>query len=104
MFSLSVDDLVAWSRPSVDVLFESAADAYGKTLISVILTGANQDGCRGVQQVKARGGFVVVQDPQTAEAPSMPEAAIRGTRVDRVLPLQRIGPYLVELCGAGMVS
>jgi two-component system, chemotaxis family, protein-glutamate methylesterase/glutaminase len=97
-FSLSVDEAVAHSRPSIDVLFESAADAYGKKLVAVILTGANADGARGVKEVKKRGGFVVVQDPKTAEAPSMPEAAIASARVDRILPLDRIGSFLVELC------
>lgn len=97
-FSLSVDDAVAYSRPSVDVLFESAADAYGDALIAVVLTGANADGARGVARIKRAGGFVVVQDPQTAEARSMPDAAIAAARVDRILPLERIGPFLVELC------
>ena len=98
MFSLSVDEKVAFSRPSVDVLFESAADAYGDKVIGVILTGANEDGARGAATIKERGGFVIAQDPNTAEAPSMPEAAIAKARVDRVLPLENIGPFLVELC------
>jgi two-component system chemotaxis response regulator CheB len=100
VFTLSVDEAVAYSRPSVDVLFESAADAYAKGVVAVVLTGANSDGARGVKRVKARGGFVVVQAPETAEAPAMPEAAIAAARVDRILPLDRIGPYLVELCRA----
>ncbi|HEX7154587.1 MAG TPA: chemotaxis protein CheB [Thermoanaerobaculia bacterium] len=97
-FSLSVDAAVAYSRPSVDVLFESAADAYGPGVIGVVLTGANSDGARGAVRVKKRGGFMVVQDPKTAEAPSMPQAAIDAAKVDRILPLDRIGPFLVELC------
>ena len=100
-FSLSVDEAVAYSRPSVDVLFESAADAYRERLIGVVLTGANEDGARGAARIKRNGGFVVVQDPKTAEAPSMPEAAIAQARVDRILPLERIGPFLVELCVPG---
>jgi two-component system, chemotaxis family, protein-glutamate methylesterase/glutaminase len=96
--SLSVDAAVAYSRPSIDVLFESAADAYRQSLIGVILTGANADGTRGAERIKQRGGFVVAQDPKTAEAPAMPEAAIAAGRVDRILPLERIGPFLVELC------
>jgi two-component system chemotaxis response regulator CheB len=96
--SLSVDAAVAYSRPSIDVLFESAADAYLSGLIGVVLTGANADGARGATRIKQRGGFVVVQDPQTAESPEMPKAAIDATRVDRILPLDRIGPFLVELC------
>src|SRR5205085_4773963 len=97
-FNLSIDEKVAYSRPSVDVLFESAAQAYGDKLVGVILTGANDDGARGAAAIKRSGGFVIVQDPLTAEAPSMPQAAIAKARVDRVLPLDRIGPFLTELC------
>jgi two-component system, chemotaxis family, protein-glutamate methylesterase/glutaminase len=97
-FSLSVDEAVRHSRPSVDVLFESAADAYGPALIGVILTGANDDGAQGVRRIKSRGGLVVAQDPKTAEAPSMPEAAIATGAVDQILPLDQIGPFLVERC------
>ena len=98
-FNLSVDEAVAYSRPSIDVLFESAADAYGKALAGVVLTGANDDGARGAERIKKRGGFLIVQDPATAEAPQMPQAAISRARVDQVLPLDRIAPFLVELCG-----
>jgi two-component system, chemotaxis family, protein-glutamate methylesterase/glutaminase len=97
-FSLSVDDVVAYSRPSIDVLFESAADAYGEHVAGVILTGMNSDGARGARRVRHRGGFVVAQDPRTAEAPTMPQAAIDAGAVDRILPLERIGPFLAELC------
>jgi two-component system chemotaxis response regulator CheB len=83
---------------SVDVLFDSAAEAYGAGVVAVLLTGANADGAKGVKRVKENGGFVVVQDPKSAEAPSMPEAAIAAARVDRILRLERIGPFLVELC------
>jgi two-component system chemotaxis response regulator CheB len=96
--SLSVDEAVAYSRPSIDVLFESAADAYPGGVIGVVLTGANADGARGAKRIKQRGGFVIAQDPNTAESPAMPQAAIDATRVDRILPLDRIGPFLVELC------
>ena len=96
--SLSVDAAVSYSRPSIDVLFESAADAYREAVIGVVLTGANSDGARGAQRIKRRGGFVIVQEPKAAEAPAMPEAAIAAGRVDRILPLERIGPFLVELC------
>jgi two-component system chemotaxis response regulator CheB len=98
--SLSVDEAVAFSRPSIDVLFESAADAYGEELIGIVLTGANADGAHGAARIKERGGFVIVQDPETAEAAAMPRAAIASVSVDRILPLDRIGPYLVELCCA----
>lgn len=96
--SLSVDAAVAYSRPSIDVLFESAADAYLAAVVGIVLTGANADGARGAARIKQRGGFVIVQDPRTAESPEMPQAAITAVRVDRILPLDRIGPFLVELC------
>jgi two-component system chemotaxis response regulator CheB len=97
-FSLSVDAAVAYSRPSIDVLFESAADAYGDHLIGIVLTGANADGASGAERIRARNGFLIVQDPADAEAPAMPQAAIQRTRVDRILPLNRIAPLLVEIC------
>jgi two-component system chemotaxis response regulator CheB len=96
--NLSVDDAVRHSRPSIDVLFESAADAYGAAVLGIILTGANEDGCRGVQRIKQRGGIVVAQDPATAEAPTMPKAAVDSGAVDRILPLDQIASYLVERC------
>lgn len=97
-FNLSVDEKVRYSRPSVDVLFQSAADAYGEHVVAVVLTGANDDGAQGVKRVKERGGLVVVQDPETAEAPEMPRAAIAAATVDRVLPLDRIASFLVDRC------
>jgi len=89
---------VHYSRPSIDVLFESAAAAYGERLVGVVLTGANDDGARGAARIKARGGVVVVQDPATAEAPVMPRATIEAVRVDRILPLEEIAPFLTEVC------
>jgi two-component system chemotaxis response regulator CheB len=97
-FSLSVDAAVAYSRPSIDVLFESAADAYRDHLVGIILTGANADGARGAERIRECNGFLIVQDPAEAEAPSMPQATIQRTRVDRILPLDRIAPFLVEIC------
>ncbi|MDP9361539.1 MAG: chemotaxis protein CheB [Acidobacteriota bacterium] len=96
--SLSVDERVHFSRPSIDVLFESAADAYSDGVVGIILTGANDDGARGAARVKARGGIVVVQDPATAEAPAMPRAAIEASPVDRILRLEEIAPFLIEVC------
>jgi two-component system, chemotaxis family, protein-glutamate methylesterase/glutaminase len=97
-FSLSVDDKVNFSRPSVDLLFESAADALGEALIGIVLTGANSDGAHGLKAIKDRGGFAIVQDPQTADAPYMPRAALAATPVDRVVQLERIAPLLTQLC------
>jgi two-component system chemotaxis response regulator CheB len=99
-FALSTDGQVQYSRPSVDVLFDSAADAYGPRMIAVILTGANDDGAYGVKRVKRRGGFTIAQDPETAEKRSMPDAAIATGAVDRVLALGDIAPLLADLAGA----
>lgn len=96
--SLSMDDAVRFSRPSIDVLFESAADAYPFGVVAVLLTGNNEDGTRGARRVKARGGTVVAQDPVTAEAPAMPQAAIDAGVVDRILPLDQIASFLVAHC------
>ncbi len=96
-FALSTSRPVRYARPSIDVLFESAADAYKEKAIAVLMTGANDDGARGIAKVKSRGGFTVVQDPATAECPVMPEAAIKCTRVDRILSLAEIAPLLVAL-------
>lgn len=97
-FLLSTEDAVQYSRPSIDVLFESAADAYRENLLGVVLTGANDDGARGALAIKRRGGTVIVQDPQEAEAPAMPLAAIAKAPVDQVLRLAEIGPYLTGCC------
>ena len=99
-FNLSVDDAVRFSRPSIDVLFESAADAYRGGVIAVVLTGANEDGARGAETVKRRGGIVIVQNPGEAEAPAMPQATIDNVQVDRILRLDEIAAYLVELSRA----
>lgn len=96
--SLSTDEPVSYARPSIDVLFESAADAYGKRTIGVILTGANQDGAQGLAQIKAVGGYTIVQEPSSAENKVMPEAAIAATTIDQILPLNKVAPYLMHLC------
>jgi len=100
-FALSVDDAVLYSRPSIDVLFESAADAYRDRLIAVVLTGANEDGARGIAAVKRLGGYAIVQNPVEAEKPEMPRAALRAIDPDQVLSLTAMPGALAELCGAG---
>lgn len=99
--ALSVDEPINQARPSVDVLFESAAAAYGSGLIGVILTGTNEDGAQGARAIKAHGGLVVVQDPATARSRAMPEGALRAAKVDQILPLAEIAPFLVTWCGKG---
>ncbi len=95
--ALSTEGPVRSARPSIDVLFETAAEAYGPALIGVLLTGASADGAAGLAQVKARGGRAIVQDPATAECATMPAAGIAAAPVDYILPLERIGDHLVSL-------
>lgn len=99
--ALSVDDLVHFSRPSIDVLFQSAADIYGKHLVGIILTGANEDGTAGLAAVHRAGGVTIVQEPGTAQAPRMAASALKETQADYVLPLNEIGVLLKTLPTSG---
>ncbi|HEY9761082.1 MAG TPA: chemotaxis protein CheB [Trichocoleus sp.] len=96
-FALSTEAPVTYARPSIDVLFESAADAYGKQVIGIILTGASHDGAQGLGKVSAYGGLTLVQDPATAESRTMPDAALAAVPTAKVLPLPEIVPFLVNL-------
>lgn len=93
-FALSVDEPVHYSRPSVDVLFESAARVFGARTVGLLLTGANHDGAQGLAAIEAAGGLAVVQDPATALARHMPEAGRRACRQPLVLPLADIAHAL----------
>jgi two-component system chemotaxis response regulator CheB len=95
--ALSLDDRVSYARPSIDVLFESAADAYGNRVIGIILTGANDDGARGLARIKEVGGVALIQDPADATRRAMPDAAIASTTADAILPLEEIGAYVHQL-------
>jgi two-component system, chemotaxis family, protein-glutamate methylesterase/glutaminase len=97
LLALSTDPPVNYARPSIDVLFESAADSYADRAVGILLTGANKDGAAGLAAIRARGGLTVAQDPKTAEAPKMPQAAINADVVDKILPLEEIGPFLARL-------
>jgi two-component system, chemotaxis family, protein-glutamate methylesterase/glutaminase len=97
---LSADDPVNFSRPSIDVLFESAADVFGERLLGIILTGANDDGARGLETVRRAGGWTIVQQPETAQASLMTEAALKRGPVDGVLSLAQIARVLGTLNGA----
>jgi two-component system, chemotaxis family, protein-glutamate methylesterase/glutaminase len=94
--SLTIEEPVRYSRPSIDVMFDSAADTYGAGAIGVVLTGANEDGARGLARIVSHGGRALVQDPKTAEIPIMPLAAIREVPGAEVLPLDKLGPRLIE--------
>ncbi len=92
--ALTVDRRVNFSRPSIDVLFETAAEVFFERLIGVILTGASCDGAAGLCRVKELGGRAVVQSPGTAKVDIMPKSAIAAARVDHILPLDGIGEFL----------
>ena len=96
-FSLSREEPLHFSRPSIDVLFESAAEVYGAALLGILLTGANADGAKGLATIHQCGGLTVVQDPKDAQVPTMPEAALALHRADFVLPLSGIQALLAEL-------
>ena len=95
--SLTVEEPVRFSRPSIDVMLTSASDTYGAGVIGVVLTGANEDGARGLAQIVKRGGRALVQDPKTAEIPIMPAAAIHAVPIAEVLHLDKIASRLIEL-------
>jgi two-component system chemotaxis response regulator CheB len=98
-FSLSVDPPVRYSRPSIDVAFVAAADAFGARVVGVVLTGANEDGAAGLRRIADRGGYAIVQQPDTAEIRTMPQAALNAVPNAEVLPLDRIGARLTKLGG-----
>lgn len=97
--SLSVDSPVLYSRPAIDVLFDSAADAYGPGLAGVLLAGGSEDGARGLARIKRAGGLALVQAPETAAVRTMPDAALQLANVDHALSPHAIGVFLAKLGG-----
>ena len=102
--ALSTDEPVCYARPSIDVLFESAADAYGTGVIGVVMTGASHDGAHGLARINKRGGLTVVEDPATAESREMPDAALSATKADHVLTIDKIAPLLASLGATGKAT
>jgi len=96
-FALSTEAPVRFSRPSIDVTFNSAADAYGHRVVGIVLTGANNDGASGLRRISDLGGLALIQEPKTAESPTMPAAAQQAVPRARVMSLPRIGEYLATL-------
>lgn len=96
-FSLTVDERVNFARPSIDVLFESAAEVYKSKLIGVVLTGSNNDGTNGIKRIKEYGGLAIIQDPKTAESAYMPASAITAVKADHILSLEDISYLLIQL-------
>lgn len=95
--SLTIEEPVRFSRPSIDVMFTSAADTYRTAAIGIVLTGANEDGASGLAHIVKRGGLALIQDPKTAEIPIMPEAAIKAVPSAEVLKLDKMAPRLIAL-------
>ena len=96
--ALSIDAPVCFARPSIDVLFESVADAYGPAAVAVVLTNSNEDGAVGASAIKRAGGVVLVQDPETAESPIGPLSVLASTPVDAVLKIEALASELTKLC------
>lgn len=96
-FSLTIDERVNFARPAIDVLFESAAEAYKDKLIGIVLTGSNNDGTAGMKKIKKNGGLTIVQDPSTAESAYMPASVINAIPVDYILPLEKIIDLLIQI-------
>jgi two-component system, chemotaxis family, protein-glutamate methylesterase/glutaminase len=101
---LTVDAPVWFSRPSIDVLFESAAEAFGAAAVGIVLTGSNEDGAAGARAIKRAGGVVLVQDPASCESPVASRAAMAATTVDAVLPVPDLSRRLVQLVGGRAVE
>lgn len=95
--SLSVDPPLKYARPSIDLLFETVAEAYKSKVVGVVLTGANDDGSHGLKKIRECGGMAIIQDPETAEASVMPRAAIKIAGADHILDLENIGKFLGSL-------
>jgi two-component system chemotaxis response regulator CheB len=103
-FELSVDPPVTYSRPSIDVLFDSVADAYGERAVGVVLTGASSDGARGLLRMRRAGALTIVQDPDDAERREMPEAAVRAGAAEHVRPLAELPRLLIEACSGARAA
>ena len=98
-FTLTCDDPVRYSRPSIDVMFESAVDTYGMDVVGIVLTGANADGARGLRRVADAGGHCVVQEPESAEVRVMPRSALKAVPEACVLPMEDIAAHLTGIHG-----
>ncbi|MBG6111623.1 two-component system chemotaxis response regulator CheB [Flavobacterium sp. CG_9.10] len=96
-FSLTIDERVNFARPSIDVLFESAAEAYKNKLIGIVLTGSNNDGTKGIKRIKECGGLIIIQDPKTAESAYMPQSAIAAIEPDYIKSLENIVELLIKI-------
>ena len=103
-FALSTDEMVKFSRPSIDVLFQSAAYTYREKVVGILLSGANTDGVAGIACLKKRGGYTLVQDPAECTIRTMTEGAIKATEIDEVLTTEGIIKYLNQLSNVHVVG
>ncbi len=94
-YSLSTESKINFSRPSIDILFETAADAFGSEVVGIVLSGASSDGSKGLLEIKNKGGTCIVQDPKTAVFDTMPKKAIESVEVDYILSPKEIAKYLI---------
>jgi len=97
LLSLDISEKINYSRPSIDVSFESAAEVYGNQLIGILLSGSNSDGTQGLKEIQNKGGTIIVQDPESAEMSFMPTNAIRNTTPDFVLNIQGIVQFILSI-------
>ncbi len=93
-FSLDTSEKVNFSRPSLDVTFESAAEVYGNTLVGVILSGANADGSNGLKAIKQKGGLIIAQKPETAQVAYMPQQAILNNTIDFIFNVNELATFI----------
>lgn len=103
-FALSQDEPVHFSRPSIDVFFESAAESFGKSIVAILLTGANRDGAEGLCRIREKGGLTIVQEPDEAECDTMPKAALSLCAQDKVLRIAQIAPFINALLGPDRIG
>jgi two-component system chemotaxis response regulator CheB len=96
LFALSTTELVQYSRPSIDVLFESASDIYKDKLLGVLLSGANKDGAHGMKKIKSKGGLTIIQEPKEASIATMPESALHATTIDYILSTAELVKYFSD--------
>lgn len=103
-FSLSLEDKVNYSRPSIDVFFDSIAHAFGSNVVGIILSGANSDGANGISTIKHYGGCTIAQDPEKAEFPTMPLAAINNNVIDHIFDINRICQFINNIKGSNTIE
>lgn len=96
-FSLDGSEKINYSRPSIDVTFQSGAEIFGSSVIAILLSGANADGSQGIKAIADQGGYTIAQDPATADVSYMPASAIKNARISEILPAEKIGSRVAQL-------